>query len=125
MSTGILVQVEDVPNSPPIFRGSLGGLVKEDVPPGTLVLTVKAVDGDPGSPRRIHYELLDSASNHFLIDPETGELRTAKPLDREKLAPKLGIIYLPVAVSLACEEGAHLSLTNICTSPHRNSRIHL
>ena len=36
--------------------------------------------------------------DHFSLDSENGELRTAKPLDRETLAPETGVINLKVMV---------------------------
>lgn len=38
--------------------------------------------------------------DYFLLDEHTGELRTAKPLDREALPDGAGIIKLTVRVSI-------------------------
>lgn len=50
----------DIQNSPPEFLDSLTGVVREDDPIGTLVMTVKARDGDRGMPRKMIYELVTS-----------------------------------------------------------------
>lgn len=55
----------DIQNSPPEFLDSLTGVVREDDPIGTLVMTVKARDGDRGMPRKMIYELVTSESMPF------------------------------------------------------------
>ncbi|CAL1545097.1 unnamed protein product, partial [Lymnaea stagnalis] len=55
--------------------------VSEDVPIGTSVFSVLAVDRDRGENARITYSL--KASPVFTIDPDTGILRTQQKLDRE------------------------------------------
>lgn len=51
------------------------------------VLQVSAVDDDTGLNGRVRYILDGSGSvEAFVIDPVSGVLRTAKPLDRESIA---------------------------------------
>ncbi|XP_057179691.1 cadherin EGF LAG seven-pass G-type receptor 1 isoform X2 [Triplophysa rosa] len=61
--------------------------VPENEPAGTRVITLKATDSDPGEAGKIEYgmeALFDSRSNHFFrIDPQTGSIETAQPVDRE------------------------------------------
>ncbi|XP_071455526.1 cadherin-87A [Hetaerina americana] len=90
------VRVEDVQNRPPVFVGSLTGVVKEDDPVGTLVMTLNARDGDSGHSRKVLYELVTNPHDYFLLDPETGELRTARPLDKEALEDSTGVLTLSV-----------------------------
>lgn len=66
-TTGVEIKVTDIQNSPPEFLDSLTGVVKEDDPIGTLVMTVKARDGDRGMPRKIVYELVTSEIFNFLF----------------------------------------------------------
>lgn len=61
-TTGVEIKVADIQNSPPEFLDSLTGVVREDDPIGTLVMTVKARDGDRGMPRKMIYELVTSES---------------------------------------------------------------
>ncbi|RZF35066.1 hypothetical protein LSTR_LSTR009658 [Laodelphax striatellus] len=96
VQTGLQVKVQDVQNMPPVFVGSLTGVIREDDPIGTLVTTFVARDGDKGQPRKIQYELITNPLDYFLLDSETGELRTAKPLDREALPDSNGVISLTV-----------------------------
>lgn len=56
--------------------------------PNYLILTVKAVDRDPGENGRVSYHLKVGNRNvqeteEFSIDQETGELRSKIILDRE------------------------------------------
>ncbi|XP_014253016.1 cadherin-87A [Cimex lectularius] len=95
-TTGLEIKVEDVQDTPPVFQGSLTGVIKEDDPIGTLVMTVQAKDGDRGVPRKIVYELLTNPLDYFLLDRDTGELKTAKPLDREALQETTGILKLEI-----------------------------
>ncbi|XP_060802067.1 cadherin-87A [Amyelois transitella] len=90
------VKVVDVQNSPPVFSGSLTGALAEDAPVGTLVLTVKARDADRAQPRDVKLELVTNPLDFFLLDSKTGELRTAKPLDREALADPSSPLNLTV-----------------------------
>nr|XP_012234071.1 PREDICTED: cadherin-87A [Linepithema humile] len=95
-TTGVEIKVADIQNSPPEFLDSLTGVVREDDPIGTLVMTVKARDGDRGMPRKMFYELVTNPFDYFLLDDDTGELRTAKPLDREALENSTGVLTLIV-----------------------------
>uniref|UniRef100_A0A1B6L3B2 Cadherin domain-containing protein n=1 Tax=Graphocephala atropunctata TaxID=36148 RepID=A0A1B6L3B2_9HEMI len=93
-TTSLEVKVGDIQNTSPVFLGSLTGVIEEDDPIGTLVMTVQARDGDRGQPRKIYYELVTNPLDYFLLDSTTGELRTAKPLDREALLNSTGVISL-------------------------------
>ena len=59
------ITVKDIQNSPPTFTGSLTGVISEDDPIGSLIMTVNAADGDTGAARKIQYKLL--TSNKFLL----------------------------------------------------------
>nr|XP_045616245.1 cadherin-87A-like [Procambarus clarkii] len=95
-SVGVVVRVRDVQNSPPVFSGSLTGIVTEDDPIGTQVMTLRAADGDTGAPRPIRYELVTNPLDFFTLDAKSGELRTAKPLDREALQSPDGVVKVKV-----------------------------
>lgn len=64
------IKVADIQNSPPEFLDSLTGVVREDDPIGTLVMTVKARDGDRGMPRKMIYELVTSESLYLFFTIE-------------------------------------------------------
>ncbi|KAJ8718783.1 hypothetical protein PYW07_016339 [Mythimna separata] len=90
------IKVLDVQNSPPVFSAALSAALPEDAPVGTLVLTVKARDADRAQPRNVVLELVTNPLDFFLLDSQTGELRTAKPLDREALADPSSPLNLTV-----------------------------
>ena len=89
----------DVQNSPPIFTGSLTGVVNENDTVGTVVMTIGAKDGDTGKPRRIIYELIKNPQNYFSINPNSGEISIDKHLDREALGSSSGVLSLKVQAS--------------------------
>lgn len=95
-TSSMAIRVVDVQNSPPVFQGSLATIISEDSPIGTLVLTLHARDGDKGAPRKIVYDIISNPMDYFLVDSKNGELRTAKPLDKEELPEASGIITLTV-----------------------------
>ncbi|XP_073952760.1 cadherin 87A [Choristoneura fumiferana] len=98
-SAHVEVKVVDVQNSPPVFSGALSGALAEDAPVGTLALVVKARDADRAQPREVFLELLTNPLDYFLLDSATGELRTAKPLDREALADPSSPLNLTIRAS--------------------------
>lgn len=73
-TTGVEIKVADIQNSPPEFLDSLTGVVREDDPIGTLVMTVKARDGDRGMPRKMIYELVTSESDAIFFCQELSVL---------------------------------------------------
>ncbi|XP_055623372.1 cadherin-87A [Toxorhynchites rutilus septentrionalis] len=95
-TAGLEIHVKDVQNTPPVFQGSLAAVINEDSPIGTLVMAIHARDGDRGQPRKIVYELVTNPMDYFLLGRHTGELRTAKPLDKEALPDDTGLIILTV-----------------------------
>ncbi|CAH0724033.1 unnamed protein product, partial [Brenthis ino] len=98
-STHIEVKVIDVQNTPPVFSGSLTGALSEDAPVGTVALVVKARDGDRAQPRDVKLELMTNPLDFFWLDSKTGELKTAKPLDREALADPSSPLNLTIRAS--------------------------
>ncbi|XP_068134493.1 protocadherin Fat 2 [Hyperolius riggenbachi] len=73
---------------PPLFKSFVfQGLVPEDSPVGTLVLSITAQDQDKGKDGEIRYAIKDGTDlSVFSIDEETGSIRTDAPLDRESMA---------------------------------------
>ncbi|CAK1543768.1 unnamed protein product [Leptosia nina] len=93
------VKVVDVQNSPPVFSGSLSGSLSEDAPVGSVALVIKARDADRAQPRDVALELITNPLDFFWLDSKTGELKTAKPLDREALADPSSPLNLTVRAS--------------------------
>ncbi|KAL3182237.1 hypothetical protein MRX96_007437 [Rhipicephalus microplus] len=98
-TTTAVVKVSDVQNRPPVFLGSHSAVVSEDVPVGTYVMTVKAIDGDRGVPRNIRYSIVSNPENFFAINKNTGVITTANLLDKEKLSSSNGVVTVKVKAS--------------------------
>ncbi|KFD72669.1 hypothetical protein M514_15073 [Trichuris suis] len=78
----VQVQVLDV-NSPPTFsEQAISVHISEAEPVGSIVTVVRAVDMDDGENARLNYTM-DTDSEYFSIDPETGVISLIHPLDRE------------------------------------------
>ncbi|XP_049820113.1 cadherin-87A isoform X2 [Aethina tumida] len=95
-TTNVTVNVGDVQDTPPRFIGNLTSEVLESAPINTLVMKIHAEDGDRGVPRKIVYELVNNPMDYFLLDPVTGELRTATPLNKEAIDNPEGNLTLNI-----------------------------
>lgn len=83
--TNVSVQVLDENDNNPVFTEDIYAyLVPEDAPVGTQIAVIQATDADAGDYAKVTY-LLDkkSAKGKFSINPRTGALTIAEPLDRE------------------------------------------
>ncbi|XP_023803108.1 protocadherin beta-15-like, partial [Cyanistes caeruleus] len=83
----ISIIILDVNDNPPIFtQERYIGKVLENMPEGSVVLTVSATDQDAGVNGEISYQLSeaeDQSDSTFVIDNTTGEIKITKPLDFE------------------------------------------
>ncbi|XP_061229899.1 cadherin-23 isoform X3 [Neopsephotus bourkii] len=80
----VYLQIVDINDNNPIFsQPSYQKAVFEDVPLGTVILTVKATDADSGRFALIQYSLGDGEGK-FGINPNTGDIYILSALDREK-----------------------------------------
>ncbi|XP_058671238.1 protocadherin gamma-B5-like [Ammospiza caudacuta] len=83
----VRINVTDANDNPPVFSKNLyEARVPENLPVGSLVLRVRATDADAGSNGRVAYSfgsVPDSVRALFTIDRDSGEVRTAGPLDFE------------------------------------------
>lgn len=86
-SSQIEILISDLNDNAPRFSmPSYSAMLPEDVEVGTLVTKVHATDDDIGINRKVKYEFIDSANDHFIIAPDSGIVTLAKPLDRETKA---------------------------------------
>ncbi|XP_015521680.1 protocadherin-like wing polarity protein stan isoform X1 [Neodiprion lecontei] len=86
-TTGVDISVMDVNDNAPVFDApQYQGSVPEDVLVGTSVLRIAATDADIGRNGKVSYAFQDDGDGSFAIDPSSGVVRTAKPLDRESVA---------------------------------------
>ncbi|NXL77444.1 PCDBD protein, partial [Leptocoma aspasia] len=80
----IILDVND--NAPKFTQDRYIGRVLENMPEGSVVLTVLATDQDAGVNGDISYQLSQAggqSDSAFVIDPKTGEIKLTKPLDFE------------------------------------------
>ncbi|KAJ7415074.1 hypothetical protein WISP_79830 [Willisornis vidua] len=84
----VRVNVTDANDNPPVFSKNVyEARVAENQPAGSLILQVQATDADVGSNGRVSYffsNVPDVVSSVFAVDAESGEVRTAGPLDFEE-----------------------------------------
>uniref|UniRef100_A0A8U7P7J0 Uncharacterized protein n=1 Tax=Corvus moneduloides TaxID=1196302 RepID=A0A8U7P7J0_CORMO len=84
----VRINVTDLNDNPPVFSKSLyEAQVAENLPVGSLVLQVRATDADVGSNGKVSYSfgnVPEDVHSLFVIDSESGEVRTVGPLDFEE-----------------------------------------
>ncbi|XP_039934087.1 protocadherin beta-15-like [Hirundo rustica] len=89
-TTQIKIIILDVNDNAPVFSEEVYiGQVLENMPEGSVVLTVLATDQDAGVNGDISYQLsqaVGQGDSAFVIDPKTGEIKLTKPLDYEAAA---------------------------------------
>ncbi|XP_054003257.1 protein dachsous [Hylaeus anthracinus] len=82
-SASVLVTVlDDNDNDPRFEKDFYGYELLENLPSGTLVGSVSASDPDLGKNALLRYAVVQ-ANSSFTVDPDTGEITTKEPLDRE------------------------------------------
>ncbi|XP_023574263.1 cadherin-23 isoform X2 [Octodon degus] len=80
----VYLEIVDVNDNNPIFEQPFyQEAILEDVPVGTVILTVTATDADSGNFALIEYSLGDGEGK-FAINPTTGDIYVLSSLDREK-----------------------------------------
>ncbi|XP_064610099.1 protocadherin Fat 1-like isoform X2 [Liolophura sinensis] len=84
-TTTVTVTVEDINDNRPYFIPSDYTVkIREDLPVGTVVMTITAQDPDIGGGGLVKYMLQDGTDGKFSIDHDTGVIRIVRPLDFEK-----------------------------------------
>ncbi|GAB6020348.1 hypothetical protein CHUAL_003060 [Chamberlinius hualienensis] len=85
-TTTLKIELIDVNDHPPVFEQDVyEAHLREGVPVGSTVVTVRATDRDADDNGRIAYELLHN-ENMFRVDSQTGVVSTRRQLDRETVA---------------------------------------
>uniref|UniRef100_A0A665VUH5 Protocadherin Fat 4 n=1 Tax=Echeneis naucrates TaxID=173247 RepID=A0A665VUH5_ECHNA len=80
----VTVHVTDVNDNPPVFEpDEYYPIVQENVPSGTTVVKMNAIDRDSGANAVMAYVIQSSDSDLFVIDPNTGTITTQGFLDYE------------------------------------------
>ncbi|XP_076005220.1 protocadherin Fat 4 [Genypterus blacodes] len=80
----VTIHVSDVNDNPPVFDpDEYFPIVQENVPSGTTVVKMNAIDRDSGANAVMAYVIQSSDSDLFVIDPNTGIITTQGFLDYE------------------------------------------
>lgn len=110
----IKIKVEDVNDNIPSFVEVDTGTILENEPPGTLVMQVRAMDGDATPPfNSVTFELADN-TEFFSIDPNSGMVTALVSFDREeKEFYNVKIIATDGAPSALFNTGKHNSATQV------------
>ncbi|XP_058040715.1 protocadherin-16 isoform X3 [Ahaetulla prasina] len=82
----VAVEVKDVNDNLPYFPiDMLSTSLRENLPPGSLVTTIRAVDPDVGIFGELHYAILQAEDwGAFDINSSSGELHSRLPFDYER-----------------------------------------
>lgn len=82
--TTVIVDIVDCNNHAPSFtQSSYLKNFDENLPPGSIVLSLKATDSDSGENGFITYNIANQRTVPFVIDPFTGVISTTKLMDYE------------------------------------------
>ncbi|KAM8879066.1 protocadherin Fat 1a isoform 5-T7 [Spinachia spinachia] len=112
------VKVLDANDNSPVCQKSVySGRVPEDSPGGRLVLQVSATDADIRSNAQISYELQGVGSELFIIDSDTGELKTSQPLDREEQDEHRFKVRAVDGGGRYCEADVHIAVEDVNDNP--------
>ncbi|MBN3279871.1 FAT2 protein, partial [Polyodon spathula] len=86
--TMVIINITDVNDNPPQFSQAVYSTeVAEDISLGSVVILVSADDLDGPLNNQIYYSIESGdPQQHFSIDPESGEIRLSRHLDREELS---------------------------------------
>ncbi|CAL1540107.1 unnamed protein product [Lymnaea stagnalis] len=94
----VRITVEDFNDNAPQFKDTfMSRSIEENLEPGDMIAKFQANDSDSGINAQFSY-LIDRGSDpgrHFVINPENGEVKTRKKLDRE-LEAKMTILVKAV-----------------------------
>ncbi|XP_015176207.1 PREDICTED: protein dachsous [Polistes dominula] len=83
-SASVLVSVLDDNDNEPRFEKDFYAFdLLENLPSDTIVGSVSATDSDLGKNALLRYAIVQ-ANSSFSVDPDTGEITTREPLDRER-----------------------------------------
>lgn len=96
----VLIYIEDVNDNPPIFQKKFyAKTIPEDLPGGSSILQVMAIDRDGSAPNNVVvYRIQMGASDKFIINSESGVISVAHGanLDPDLSEPKKHVYTLTV-----------------------------
>ncbi|CAL8364079.1 unnamed protein product [Lota lota] len=112
--TAVEVTIMDANDNSPICNQAVySAAFPEDIPTNKGILTVGATDADSGSSAEIQYSLFGIGVEDFYMDANTGELRTAALMDRERTAGYTLIAQATDGGGLFCRSEVSLRLLDV------------
>uniref|UniRef100_A0AAZ3SUG1 Protocadherin Fat 3 n=1 Tax=Oncorhynchus tshawytscha TaxID=74940 RepID=A0AAZ3SUG1_ONCTS len=119
------VSVTDTNDNSPVCDEALyTASVPEDIPVNRVIVGVGASDADVGVSAWIQYSLHGPGSEDYSIDPDTGELKTAQALDREKTPVYRLVAQATDGGGRFCRAEVHLTLLDVNDNPPAFSAPH-
>uniref|UniRef100_A0A8C6IZL5 Uncharacterized protein n=1 Tax=Melopsittacus undulatus TaxID=13146 RepID=A0A8C6IZL5_MELUD len=100
-------------NSPVCEKALYTDSVPEDALPGKLIMQVSATDADIRSNAEITYTLHGTGAEKFRLTPDTGELKTLMPLDREQQAVYYLLMKATDGGGRFCQSNVILTLEDV------------
>ncbi|XP_077098803.1 protocadherin Fat 3 isoform X2 [Siphateles boraxobius] len=111
---GVEVTVMDAnDNSPICNQAQYEASFPEDVAINTVILTIGATDLDTGVNAEVQYSLFGIGVEDFYMDANTGELKTASLLDRERTAGYKFVAQATDGGGLFCRSEISLTILDV------------
>ncbi|OCT88214.1 protocadherin Fat 2 [Xenopus laevis] len=124
-TVGIEIIVLDInDNSPECLQMIYTATVSEDAPPGLFITKISAKDSDAENNAQLSYALYGLGDNLFRLDPNTGELTSLAPLDREQRSSYKLVAKATDGGGLSCQVDVMLSLQDVNDNSPVFSMIH-
>ncbi|XP_041947686.1 protocadherin Fat 3 isoform X3 [Alosa sapidissima] len=117
-TVGVEVTIMDANDNSPVCEKDLyESLIPEDVPINKGILTVVATDNDVGTNADIQYSLFGIGVEDFYMDANTGELKIANALDRERIPVYKLIAQAADGGGLFCRSEISLTVLDVNDNP--------
>ena len=72
----------------PVFEGSLTAVMNRTMAVGSVILNLRAEDGDTQNPGEMIYELVENPQDYFALDIKSGALSLARELEDRQRTPR-------------------------------------
>ncbi|KAJ8412621.1 hypothetical protein AAFF_G00129570 [Aldrovandia affinis] len=117
-SAVVEVAVMDTNDNNPVCAQNLyTSSFPEDTPLNSIILTVQATDADIGANSEIQYSLFGIGVENFYMDANTGELKTAALMDRERTPKYILIAQATDGGGRFCRSEISMTLLDINDNP--------
>ncbi|XP_074535832.1 protocadherin Fat 3a isoform X2 [Halichoeres trimaculatus] len=104
-------------NSPVCNQAVYFASVPEDLPPHSPLLRVRATDADVGLNAWIQYSLHGPGSQDFIMEPDTGEIKSSVLLDREVTSSYRLVAQATDGGGRWCRAEVQLEVTDVNDNP--------